>query len=89
MFSYELQQTRHDDLLREAEQWRLAHRAATERRAQRDAADRRNAARTAAHTDTEGTSSPAAARAARRRSGGGHPAGLDRVRRVLHSHSAA
>lgn len=58
MFTYELQQARHDDLVHRADAWRLARDA----KAGRDAArrSRRNALRAAARTDA--AAEPSAAR---------------------------
>ncbi|MBY8882860.1 hypothetical protein [Actinacidiphila acidipaludis] len=83
MFSYELQQTRRDDLQRQAEEWRLARDAKAARSAERRA--RRTQARAAVRTDAEGAgatlATPAAAAAGHR--------GTGRFHRALHPHSAA
>jgi hypothetical protein len=83
MFNYELQQARRNDLVREADAWRLARDARAARTAERRAhrSQARTASRTAARTDAEGAASPSAPSPAHRP--------LGRVHRALHPHSAA
>lgn len=83
MYSYEMQQARRDDLMREADAWRLARDARAARTAERRAhrTEARTASRTAARKDAEGAASPSAPDPASRP--------LGRVHRALHPHSAA
>jgi len=86
MFSYELQQTRRNDLQREAEEWRMARDAKAARSAERRA--RRTEARAAVRTDAEGAGASLATPAAAAAPADGHRA-AGRFHRALHPHSAA
>lgn len=79
MFSYEMQQVRHAELIQRADDWRLAQEAKAARTAERRA--RRTAGRTAVRTGT------AADSAASPRTAVGTAVG--RARRALHPHGAA
>ncbi|MEE4540785.1 hypothetical protein V2S66_02230 [Streptomyces sp. V4-01] len=83
MYSYEIQQARRDDLVREAAAWRLARDARAARTAERRAhrTEARTASRTSARTDAEGAASPSAPAPA--------PRPLGRVNRAPHPHRAA